>query len=180
MCKRQNPQLTTILGGKSSGAINLVYIPKIDEMLGHLNDSKFFTSLDLRSRYYHIKHSPKSGYKSVLQPYLASTSRLPFGLAQGPVYFPALMQNLFGQFNDFSFFHMDDELVQDTSENDHLEYSRLTLQKIREAGLKLKLSKCAFSKGHLQYLGHIILGEGKNPSKQKLETILNLAPLPEM
>ena len=44
---------------------------------------------------------------------------------------------------------------------------------MREAVLKLKLSKYAFLRW-LQYLGHLISGEGKYPLKEKLETILNL------
>ena len=36
----------------------------------------------------------------------------------------------------------------------------MTFQKIREVDLKLKLSKCAFFKRHLQYLGHLISGQG--------------------
>ena len=69
---------------------------------------------------------------------------MPFGLAQGPSYFTALMQKVFGQYNDFCFFYLDDGLVHDGSTNDHLEHLKLIFQKIREAGLKLKLSKCEF------------------------------------
>ena len=49
----------------------------------------------------------------------------PFGLEQGPAYFTALMQKVFCQFNDFCFFHMDDVLVHDASENDDLECLKL-------------------------------------------------------
>ena len=70
---------------------------------------------------------------------------------------------------------MDDALVKDASENDHLEHLKLIFEKIREAGLKLKLSKCKFFKRHLQYLGHLISGEGIYLLKEKAETILNVA-----
>ena len=40
---------------------------------------------------------------------------------------------------------MEDEFVHDPSENSHLEHLKLIFQIIREAGLKLKLSKCAFT-----------------------------------
>ena len=42
--------------------------------------------------------------------------RIPFGKAQGAAYFTALMQKVFGQFNNFCFLHMDDVLVHDASE----------------------------------------------------------------
>ena len=86
-------------------------------------------------------------------------------LAQGPAYFAALMQKVFGPFNDF-FFHMDDVLVHHAGENDHLEHFKTDFS---DEGLKLKLSKCAFCKRYLQYLGHLISGEGIYPLKEKLE-----------
>ena len=58
-----NTQLSTVLGSKSPGAIMLVDIPKIDEMLAWLHSSKFFTSLDLRSGHYHIKLSPQTRHE---------------------------------------------------------------------------------------------------------------------
>ena len=50
---------------------------------------------------------------------------------------------------------MDDKLVNDASENNHLEHLKLIFQKIREAALELKLSAVHFFKKHLQYLGHL-------------------------
>ena len=69
---------------------------------------------------------------------------------------------------------MDDVLVHNASENDHLEHLKLIFQKIREAGLKLNLSKCAFVKRYLQYQGHPISGEGIYSLKEKLATIHDL------
>ena len=42
---------------------------------------------------------------------------------------------------------------------------------MQEAKLKLKESKCNFLKKHIQYLGHLILGEGIEPVPEKLESI---------
>ena len=103
--------------------------------------------------------------------------RMPFGIVQGPAYSTALMQKAFGQFNDFCFIHINDVLVHDSRENDHLQHLKIIFQRIREVGLKLKLSKFAFFKRHLQYLGHLISGEGIYPLKEKVEIILTLAPL---
>ena len=110
-----NAQLPkVVLGGKSSGAVTLVYIHMIYEMLAYLHDSKFFMSLDLINRYYHIKLSPTTRYKNAFTIIFVKykSLRISFGLAQGPVYFAALVQNIFGKYNDFCFFHMDDVLVQ--------------------------------------------------------------------
>ena len=71
---------------------------------------------------------------------------------------------------------MDDVLVHNSGENDHLEHLKLIFQNIREVGSKLKLSKCTCFDRHLQNLRNLISGEGIYPLKETFETILNLAP----
>ena len=44
-------------------------------------------------------------------------------------------------------------------------------QRLREADLRLKMKKCNFLKVHIQYLGHLISGEGIEPLPEKLESI---------
>ena len=62
-------------------------------------------------------------------------------------------------------------------ESHHLKHLKMIFQKIREVGLKLKLSKCAvFFKRHFQYLGHLISGEGILLLKERVEIILDLPP----
>ena len=46
---------------------------------------------------------------------------------------------------------------------------RIIFQRLKEANLKLKESKCSFLKAHIQYLGHIISEEGIEPVPEKLE-----------
>ena len=43
--------------------------------------------------------------------------------------------------------------------------------------MKLKEVKCNFLKKHIQYLGHIVSGEGITPVPEKLESIRNILPL---
>ena len=48
--------------------------------------------------------------------------------------------------------------------------------KLREADLKLKEVKCNFLKKHIQYLGHIVLGEGITLMPEKLACIKEMPP----
>ena len=52
--------------------------------------------------------------------------------------------------------------------------------KFKEAGLKIKLSKCQFFKTQLHYLGHKISANGLEPLPEKLEATRNLAPTKNM
>ena len=47
-------QQKVITEGKSKGCLSLIPLPKIDEMYTKLKGAKFFTTIDLRSGYYHI------------------------------------------------------------------------------------------------------------------------------
>ena len=62
--RKLNAQSHNVSGNKSSGLIILVDILKMDDMLACLHGSKFFTSLDLKSGYYHINLSPETRHKS--------------------------------------------------------------------------------------------------------------------
>ena len=44
------------------------------------------------------------------------------------------------------------------------------------ADLKLNREKCNFFKSHIQYLGHLISGEGIKPLPEKLESIKEMSP----
>ena len=57
------------------------------------------------------------------------------------------------------------------TEEEHLEHLRIIFDRLRQAGLKLKLQKCDFFKKHIQYLGHLISDEGIQPLPEKLESI---------
>ena len=48
---------------------------------------------------------------------------------------------------------------------------RIFFQRLREADLKLKDSKCNYFKTHVQYLGHLVSGKGIKPLPEKLESI---------
>ena len=134
-CRKLDTQFPTVLGSKSAWAIMLD------------NISKFFTSLDLRSGYYLIKCNPQIRHKSAFAIFgKYKFLWMPFGLAQGPVYFTALIQKVLDTLTNFCFFHMDDVLVHDSNEEDHNEHLKMIFLKIRETGLKLKLSKCALFK----------------------------------
>ena len=58
----------------------------------------------------------------------------------------------------------------------HLKHLRVLFERLRSADLKLKEVKCNFLKKHIQYLGHIISGEGISPVPEKLESIQKMLP----
>ena len=91
--QKVNAQLPTVPGSTTFGAVILMDISMVDEVLAWLRTSKYFTSLDLGSGYYHIKLSPATRHKSVFITIFGKCKFLmmPFGLSQGKAYFTALL-----------------------------------------------------------------------------------------
>ena len=77
----------------TSGNISLVPLPKIDEMYAVLHGAKIFTTLVLRSSYYHINLNEESKAKTVfVTPFgKYGFNAVLFGLAQAPAYFQQLI-----------------------------------------------------------------------------------------
>ena len=161
------PKVTNADGGK--GCISLIPLPKIDELYAKLKGYKIFSSLDLRSGYYHIgltdSAKPKSAFiLSSLGKY--QFNRVPFGLAQAPAYFQKLINDVLRGCN-FTMGYLDDIIIYSRSEQEHLEHLEEIFIRLKAAGLKLKLEKCCFFKKHMQYLGHLISADGIQPLPEK-------------
>ena len=76
----------------------------------------------------------------------------------------------------FAFGYLDDILVFSPDMEMHLKHLRILFERLRSADLKLKEIKCNFLKKHIQYLGHIISGQGIAPVQEKLESIQKKLP----
>ena len=161
---------------KAKGVLSLVPLPKIDEIYSKLAGSHIYSSLDLRSGYHHISLSeqsqPKSAFVTPMGKY--QFTKVPFGLAQAPAYFQQLINRVLYDM-PYTFGYLDDILIYSRDVQGHIEHLKSVFQRMREVGLKLKESKCNFLKQHLQYLGHLISGEGIKPVSEKLDSMEKIA-----
>ena len=103
-------------------------------------------------------------------------TRLPFGVASAPAVFKRTMENLLKGLNNVCIY-LDDILVTGSSERDHLENLAIILEKLEEADVRLKKSKCHFMLPSIEYLGHKISDKGIQPTEEKVRAIVK-APAP--
>ena len=184
------------VGSEAKGVLTLVPLPKIDEIYAKLKGSFIFSTFDMRSGYHHVALSPESQAKSAFviggphrgkfefkvcpfgltqtptyfQRFVDEVLRgLPFGLTQTPTYFQRFVDEVLRGL-PFAFGYLDDILIFSPDIDTHLYHIEILFQRLREAKLKLKESKCNFLKKHVQYLGHLISGEGIEPVPEKLES----------
>ena len=73
--------------------------------------------------------------------------------------------------------YLDDILITGKTEAEHLSNLRQVLQKFKDHGVRARKEKCAFMKTSVQYLGHVIDGDGLHATDAKLEAIVD-APAP--
>ena len=164
---------------KSTGCLSLYPLPKIDEMFAKLNGARIFSTINLRSRYYHIGlmegSRPKSAFVVPMDKF--EFLRTPFGLSQAPAYFQLLINNVLQGCSKFAMGYLDDIIIFSKTEEEHIEHLEHIFTKLREYGLKMKREKCDFFKKHLQYLGHLVSEEEFEPLPEKIKSIKNMPPL---
>ena len=147
-------------------------------MYAKLKGAKVFSTIDLRSGYHHIALGKSSRAKTAFITPFGKYKFLmvPFGLAQAPAYFQLLMNKVLKGL-EFAMTYLDDIIIFSQNELQHLEHLEIVFSCLREAGLKMKHSKCDFFKSEIHYLGHLISPEGISPLPNKLDSIKHM-PVP--
>ena len=104
--------------------VEIFHYQKIDEMYGRLKDAKYFTTLDLRSGYYHIglleNSKVKTAFVTPLGKYQFEV--VPFGLAQAPAYFQQLIFMVLQDCSEFAMAYLDDIIIFSKNECEHLKH----------------------------------------------------------
>ena len=168
-------QQEVITAGKTKGQISIYPLPKIDEMYAKLKGAKVFSTIDLRSGYHHIALGKRLRAKTAFVMPFGKYEFLmvPFGLAQAPAYFQLLMNKVLKGLK-FAMTYLDDIIIFSQDESQHLEHLEIVFSHLREAGLKMKRSKCDFFKSEIHYLGHLISPEEISPLPNKLDSIKHM------
>ena len=124
---------------KKRGKISLHLLPKIDKMYAKLKGTKVFSTIDLRSRYYHTALGKDSRAKTAFVTPFGKYEFLmvPFGLAQAPAYFQLLMNQVLEGLN-FMMAYLDDIIIFSNSEEEHLLHLEEVFCQLRGSGLKMK------------------------------------------
>jgi len=150
-------------------------LPRIDELQDRLLGAVWFTAIDIRDAYYRVRMKEGEEWKTAfrtrwgLYEYLV----MPFGLTNAPATFQELINNTLREYlDDFVVAYLDDVLIFSKTYDEHVQHVRKVLQKLREADLPIKLSKCEFHKHSIKFLGHIVSTEGIQPDSDKVKSIV--------
>lgn len=102
----------------------------------------------------------------------------PFGLSNAPCTFQSLMNHIFKSIaRKFLLVFFDDILIYSTTWDCHIHHLQTVLTILRRERLFLKRSKYTFGASTIEYLGHLISGDGVQTDPKKIEAI-RLWPTP--
>ena len=155
-------------------------LPRIDETLHVLDGAKYLTTLDLQRGYWQVALDEKSKEITAF-----STARghwdfnvMHFGLTNAPATFQRLMDFVLTRLHwSHCLVYLDDVIIFGKTFDEHQERLRIVLNRLCEADVTLKPSKCQWPRTEVKYLGHLISGEGIKPDPGKITAVKN-SPIP--
>lgn len=149
-------------------------MPLVADTLDALSETKYFTTLDLKSGYWQIAMHPSSRDKTAfLTPNgLYEFLVMPFGLTNSGASFQRLMDHILrGLEYNFALIYIDDIIIFSKSVNEHLPHLEEVFRRLREANVKLNPKKCCFAKQEVEYLGHVVSPDGVKPNPEKVRVV---------
>lgn len=156
-------------------------LPRIDATLDTLAGSKWFSTVDLLSGYWQVEIAETDRQKTAFctTEGLFEFKVMPFGLCNAPATFQRLMDLVLAGLQwSHCLVYLDDVIILGRTFSEHLENLKTVFHRLREAGLKVKPSKCAFFQHRVHYLGHVISEEGVAADPEKIEKVASW-PVPE-
>ena len=95
---------------------------------------------------------------------------MPFSASNAPATFQRLMENCLGDLNlSWCIVYLDDIIVFGKTPEEHLQRLAALFEKLRQAKLKLKPSKCNLFRTQMSYLGPLVSKEGITTDPSKIE-----------
>ena len=147
-------------------------LPVPDDLFTTLNEGTYFAKLDLADAYLQIPVAQECRELLTINTHrgLFQYAHLPFGIKTAPAIFQQIMDTILAGISGVATY-LDDVLVVGSS-HDELKSRTLTvLQRIQDAGFRLRLKKCQFLLRSVKYLGFIFDTSGRHPDPENIRAI---------
>ena len=151
-------------------------LPRIDDLLDRLNGAKVFSKIDLASGYWQIRVAEGDVHKTAFKTRYGSFEFrvLPFGLCSAPATFQRLMNDIFmPHLDQFVIAYLDDLCIYSSSPEEHLKHLETVFRILKEHKLIAQVPKCTFGVPEIEFLGHIVSGQGLKMDPTKVKAILD-------
>lgn len=154
-------------------------MPRCDEILDQLHGARYFSKLDMTDGFWQIKLDEVSkdvtGFATRSQFYRWRV--LPMGLKTSPGVFQSSMDRILGELKwRCVMCYVDDLIIFSKTFEEHLKHISEVLTRLENAGMYIKMSKCAFGVESIEFLGHIVTREGIQADPKKTKALSDMPP----
>ena len=150
-------------------------LPLPDEVQERLAGAAKFSKLDLNSGYWQVPLHCNDREMSAFSPGpgmgLFQFNVMPFGLTNAPGTFQRMMDSVLRGLEEFCFTFVDDILIFSPNISQHRIHLSMVLDRIENAGLTLRGTKCEIGKDEVEYLGHVFSKSGMAPNPSRVSAI---------
>ena len=149
-------------------------LSRVEEALTTLKKARWFSTLDLASGYWQVEVAPNDQEKTAFTTPMGlfEIKRMPFGLCNAPATFQRLMEACLRDMNtEALFIYLDDVIVFSDDFTTHLKHLEFVFSRLLQFGLKLKPAKCFLLRSTVQFLGHVVTGQGVSPDPEKTSAV---------
>ena len=158
--------------------ISIYLLPTINSILAHFNGCKYFSTINLRSGYYHIKLSKEAAEKTA---FVTDKGKwvicsLPFCIKFGLFVFLYILRKVLVQCSRYVLDYLDDIMIFSEMWENHLMHPKEVFKWLKDMDLKIKCSKCEFFKSKVPYLSYLSGADGVQPLPEKVTAIGVLEP----
>ncbi|XP_065080618.1 uncharacterized protein K02A2.6-like [Ochlerotatus camptorhynchus] len=150
-------------------------LPLPQDIFASLANCTVFSQIDLTDAFLQMEMDEGSREMLTINTHrgLYRYNRLPPGVKAAPGAFQQVIDTMLAGLVRTSGY-LDDVVVGGIDAADHMRNLRAVLDRIKEYGFTIRLSKCSFGKEQIRYLGHLLDRHGLRPDPAKVETIKQL------
>jgi hypothetical protein len=153
-------------------------LPDPENIFAGVANAKYFSKIDLSKGYWQIpvrqEDRPKLAFATPDGTYQWVV--MPFGVQNAPSVFTRMMRKLLEPLRGSGVSNfMDDLLLATATWEEHVILLRKVLERLKQAGLTARPSKCHIGFRKLTYLGHTLSEDTLTPDSTKVEQLRNAA-----
>lgn len=147
-------------------------IPKMEDMIASLAGGEKYSKLDMSHAYQQIVLDEESRKYVRVNTHkgLFTYTRLPFGVSSSPAIFQRTMEGVLQGIVKVAVY-LDNILLTGKDDEDYIHTLGLVLQRLEDAGLCLKRSKCQFMEKEVTFLGYRVDAMGLHPLPAKVRGV---------
>ena len=153
-------------------------LPTAEDIFATLAGGRKFSKLDLSPAYSQLELDDQSRDFLTINTHqgLYRPNRLHYEVSAAPAIFQRVMDQLLAGLQGFACY-LNDIIITARSGKEHIRVLKEVLNRLEEAGVRLKEGKCKFFQDQVEYLGHIVDDRGLHPTGEKVKA-LQEAPKP--